>query len=286
MNHDPLDVIARRWREPGLIPGFDLINVLGSGGQGLVIKAVKTAIGRTYAVKFLRPPDDVNPTTWRCAELDHIDALANLRHPHLVSIEDRGEALTIPFIVLEYAGDQTLKSRVTNRSLTFQQAVAWVDQTASAVQYLHDHGVLHLDVKPSNVYVHDGRAKLGDFGLVRLATQTGAVDLSLALGTPEYVAPEIVSLHRASPASDVFGLGRTLDDCLIAAAVKEDQQPVDGLVELATEASALDPDRRPSLLEFRQRLRTPKGLRPIKFRQVRTAPAPSGPRSPRFRDMG
>lgn len=286
MNQDALDMISRRWREPDLVPGFELLNVLGSGGQGLVIKARKTAIGRTYAIKFLRPPDDVNPTTWRCSELDHVASLADLRHPHLVSIEDRGEVLGVPFLVLEYAGEETLKTLVHRRGLGLTQAIRWIRQTADAVQYLHDHGVLHLDVKPSNVYVHDQRAKLGDFGLVRLASQTGAVDISLALGTPEYVAPEIVSLHRASAASDVFGLGRTLDDCLISAAVHDDRQPPPWLVDLITDATSMEPSKRPTLAAFRERLHTPKGLRPVRFRQIRTAARPTPPdRGPRFRHM-
>jgi serine/threonine protein kinase len=276
---DPLDLILDGWRQPGLVPGYDLVNVLGSGGQGLVIKARKRATGRTYAIKFLKPPDQAHPETWRQPELDHIAQLAELRHPNLVSIEDQGEVRSIRYLVLEYAGEQSLKTLIRNRRLTVQDTVRWVGQVAEAVQYLHDHGVLHLDVKPSNVLLMDGRAKLGDFGLVRLSDQSGDVDLSLALGTPDYVAPEIISLHRASPASDVFGLGRILDDALIAASV-HDARPPKGLLDLVTEATTLEPLRRPTLGDFRRRVADPKVGRAITFR---TIPVRTGPRFTRIR---
>ncbi|MAG57164.1 MAG: hypothetical protein CMJ83_12800 [Planctomycetes bacterium] len=283
---DPLDVITQSFREPGLVPGYEISSILGSGGQGIVFKAKKTAIGRTYAIKFLRPPDHVNPTTWRNSELGNLAALADMRHPNLVAIEDRGETKSIPYLVLEYAGDQSLKTLMTQRRLGLKDGLRWLRQTADAVQYLHDHGVLHLDVKPSNIYVLDGRAKLGDFGLVRLQSHSGAVDLSLAFGTPEYVAPEVVSLHRASPVSDVFGLGRTLDDLLIAAAVTDDRQPASWLMELATESTAMEPTQRPSLIAFRKRLAAPGGIRKVAFRSLRPEPRSSGAKgSPRFRSL-
>lgn len=283
---NPLESLRQHWRAPGLVPGYELLNILGAGGQGLVFKARKTAIGRMYVVKFLRPPDPADPVLWRTAELDHLAVLAELRHPNLVAIEDKGEALGLVYLVFEFAGDRTLKTWMRDPAADLAAGIAYLDQAAQGLAYLHDRGVLHLDVKPSNIFLHEARARLGDFGLAHPSSISGPVDLGLASGTPPYAAPEVVERSQASPASDVFSLARTLDDVVIAAVSRTDAAPPAALVDLVNDATSFDPRARPTLPAFRARLAAAprRGLRPVTFRPV---PLGSGdsPRPVRFHSV-
>ena len=245
-DHHPFAPLRRAWRTPGLVPGFELINILGSGGQGIVFKARRISVGRTYAVKFLYPTDI--PGSCMTNELRHLDVLADLHHPHLVPIHDVGEAIGFPYIVMDDAGDRTLRDVMSDRTHTLAECIRPLDETADGLSYLHARGILHLDLKPTNVFIRDGHASLGDFDLSRVQESSCSLLLTRPVGTLSYVAPEVVSRGWASTAADVYALGRILAEVV-------DLRPGSALTQrlrsLMARAICERPDGRPTLDELR-----------------------------------
>ena len=107
----------QNYRKPGYVPGFEIVNKLGGGVFGIVFKARKESIGKHYAIKFLKLDDDsVKEAVTR--ELDAVGIFAQIDHPNLVSIEDMGEVDGIPYIVMGYAGEETLKKRLEQKRMS------------------------------------------------------------------------------------------------------------------------------------------------------------------------
>src|SRR5262249_23717697 len=145
----------------------------------------------------------------RARFLAEADAIARLRHPHIVQIYEVGEHEGLPFLALEHVSGGSLDQKLGGKPAPARQAAALVETLARAVHYAEEHGVVHRDLKPANMLLdEDGTPKVSDFGLAkqecRGLTTTGAV-----LGTPSYMAPEqAVGDNRAvGPAADVYGLG-------------------------------------------------------------------------------
>jgi len=212
-NPDRVDWEAfyRNYRKPGYLPGFEIVNKLGGGMFGLVFKARKESIGKDYAVKFLKVDDDtVRDAVMR--EIENVSFFAQIDHPNLVSIEDRGTVDGIPFLVMSYAGEQTLQSRLSDRSLTREDALHIFVQAARGVQALHDHSLVHFDLKPANIFLKGDVARVGDYGLSKLVSASRN-SLSFGRGTPYYMAPEMLQ-RRGDARSDVYSLGIVLYECL------------------------------------------------------------------------
>ena len=194
----------RRFREPGFVPGFQIENKLGGGVFGEVYRARKLSIGKPYAIKFLKLADEgARDDLFR--ELQQVEHFAQVDHPHLVSIEDKGEVLGIPYIVMNFAGDETLKVRLSSAPLPPADAGTLFRQILDGVGALHERSIIHFDLKPANIFLKGDVARVGDYGLSKLVTES-ARTLSMGRGTPAYMAPEM--LHRKGDArSDVYSLG-------------------------------------------------------------------------------
>jgi hypothetical protein len=194
----------RRFREPGFVPGFQIENKLGGGVFGEVYRARKLSIGKPYAIKFLKLADEgARDDLFR--ELQQVEHFAQVDHPHLVSIEDKGEVLGIPYIVMNFAGDETLKVRLSSAPLPAPDAGVLFRQILDGVAALHERSIIHFDLKPANIFLKGDVARVGDYGLSKLVTES-ARTLSMGRGTPAYMAPEM--LHRKGDArSDVYSLG-------------------------------------------------------------------------------
>ncbi|MEL6907793.1 MAG: serine/threonine-protein kinase, partial [Planctomycetota bacterium] len=199
------------FRTPDFIPGFEIENRLGGGAFGDVYKARRSSIGKAYAIKFLKvESDDQRAAVER--ELDQVRHLATIDHPNLVSIEDLGIVMGVPYIVMGFAGDETLAKRLRAGDLTAGEALRVFTQTARGVLALHDRNMVHFDLKPSNVFLHGDAARVGDYGLSKLL-DTGRMTLSIGRGTPMYMAPEILR-SRADHRADVYSLGVILYESL------------------------------------------------------------------------
>jgi serine/threonine protein kinase len=197
---------------------------LGIGGMGAVYLARQERPRRYVAVKVLRPGIATNDETWQiflARFRREADAAAALDHANIVPIYEFGEQGSMAYIVMPYLADGSLANYLTaDNRLSIEEVVSYIDQAAAALDYAHQHGIVHRDVKPSNLLLHpDGRLLLGDFGIARpldaadlpaVATGFEGGDLTMAgaaMGTPEFMAPEQVRGDAVSAASDTYALG-------------------------------------------------------------------------------
>ena len=200
------------YRKPGYIPGFEIINKLGGGVFGQVYKARKESIGKDYAIKFLKVDDEVVRDAV-VRELETVKYFAQIDHPNLVSIEDKGEIDGIPYIVMSYAGEATLRKFLEEGRLPREDALRIFIQAARGIQAIHEHSLVHFDLKPANIFLRGDIARVGDYGLSKLVTESRN-SLSFGRGTPYYMAPEM--LQRVGDArSDIYSLGVILYECLV-----------------------------------------------------------------------
>ena len=205
------EAFYRNFRKPGYIAGFEIVNKLGGGMFGLVFKARKESIGKDYAIKFLKVDDEsVRDAVGR--ELETVQFFAQIDHPNLVSIEDKGAVDGIPYLIMSYAGQETLQKRLEQGRMPREDALRIFAQAARGVQALHDHSLVHFDLKPANVFLKGDVARVGDYGLSKLVSASRN-SLSFGRGTPYYMAPEMLQ-RRGDARSDIYSLGVMLYECL------------------------------------------------------------------------
>jgi serine/threonine-protein kinase len=203
-----------------LVNRYRVIGLLGQGGMAAVYCAHDRTLDRLVAIKQLRPDpyasekavDQARQQFMREAQI-----LATLDHPTLPRVTDYFDSDGIEYLVMDYVEGQTLSDVVSKQGggLGETQVLAWADQLLSALQYIHLHGIIHRDVKPSNIRLTpDGRIFLVDFGLVKLFDPTNPKTATMmhGLGTPEYAPPEQYDarLGHTDPRSDVYALGATM----------------------------------------------------------------------------
>ncbi|MFB7948635.1 serine/threonine-protein kinase [Kitasatospora phosalacinea] len=198
-------LFAQRYRIEGL---------LGQGGGARVLRAVDLRLGREVALKVLHSGADGEFTRRFDTEAR---TLARLQHPGLVEVYDYGHADERPYLVLELVDGPTLADALRVSAMSVPATVRLGRELARTLAFVHACGVVHRDVKPSNVLIDaSGSPRLADFGIARSpadgdadATRTGCV-----VGTPAYLAPEQIRGEGARPASDVYALGLVLIECL------------------------------------------------------------------------
>jgi serine/threonine-protein kinase len=185
---------------------FHLIRLLGRGGMASVYEAERsgerTALKRPLA-GFLDDSEFV-ARFLREAEIGRA-----LNHPNVVRILTRGEVEGVPYFTMELLPGRTLQAFLAaNGPMAPRQAAAVVAQIGEALDFAHSKGVVHRDLKPSNIMLlHDGTAKVMDFGIARAMRFDGLTATGAFLGTPDYVAPEVIEGHGADARSDLYSLG-------------------------------------------------------------------------------
>jgi eukaryotic-like serine/threonine-protein kinase len=218
---------------------YELQDVAGSGGMSSVYRARDTVLERTVAIKILHEQYSDDPEYVERFRRE-ARALAQLNHPNIVTVIDRGEFEGRQFIVFEHVEGENLKELVDREGqLPVDRALALVHQVARGLAFAHDHDVIHRDVKPHNVLIdEDGVAKVTDFGIARsLDPADGLTETGTLLGTSEYIAPEQASGARVDERSDQYSLAVVLYELLtgeppytgdnfMAVAMKHIQQPV------------------------------------------------------------
>lgn len=192
---------------------YELIEEIARGGMGIVYKARQRSLKRIVALKVLLPGSLGDPGRVQ-RFLTEAEAVAALKHPHIVGIHEIGEEDGQHFFSMEYVGGGDLARRRRSGAIGALAAARYVRKVAEAIHHAHQRGVLHRDLKPSNVLVdeHD-EPKVSDFGIAKLLHEhRDLTRTSDTLGTPSFMAPEQVRAERGavSVATDVYALGGLL----------------------------------------------------------------------------
>src|SRR5205823_12934131 len=174
-------------------------------------------------------------------------AVAQLSHPNIVTVIDRGEEERRQFIVFEYVDGKTLKDCLEKDGpMAVRRALELAIQVAHGLAFAHDNGLVHRDVKPQNVILNgDGQAKVTDFGIARSLELQGVTQAGTVLGTSSYIAPEQARGGHVEPATDVYSLGVVLFELLTGPVPFAGDSSVSDAIPHATEPPPSVVDRRP-----------------------------------------
>jgi serine/threonine protein kinase len=225
------------------VPGYEILEVLGRGGMGVVYKARHLRLNRIVALKMVLHGGHAGPQE-HVRFLQEAETIAAIRHAGVVQVYDFGAHGGLPYLALEFCDAGSLAQKLSGKPLPPREATRLVGLVAEAVQAAHDAGIVHRDLKPANVLLTTARhgdssttsleapasgtwhhspaalpremAKVTDFGLARrLEGGSGMTQTGQVMGTPSYVAPEqALSTKNAGPAADVYALGAILYECL------------------------------------------------------------------------
>jgi formylglycine-generating enzyme required for sulfatase activity len=223
---------------PVEVPGYELLAEVGRGGMGVVYKARQLRPARIVALKMLLAGRQASHEE-RARFLGEAQAVAQLQHPHIVALYDAGQHGDLLYFTLEFVGGGSLARLLRGAPLPPDNAARLVQQVARGIQYAHERGIFHRDLKPGNILLQTGEPapptdnqtapekerellleraipKIADFGLAKnLAVDSALTPTDAVLGTPSYMAPEQASsVKRAGAAADVYALGAILYECL------------------------------------------------------------------------
>ncbi|HEX6135727.1 MAG TPA: protein kinase [Longimicrobiales bacterium] len=224
---------------------YEITSFLSAGGMGEVYRARHTVLGRTVAIKTLSAQTtDPHAKRRLIREAQHA---AHLVHPNICTIHEVGEADGIPFIVMELVDGRSLTELVRERKLSLDDALAYGQQVADALEHAHEHGIVHRDLKSSNIVVDGGnRPVVLDFGLSKRSlerTDGTAVESTVTMmgalaGTLSHMAPEVLLGGPADVRSDVWSLGVLLHEMVTGALPFQGRTPFE-----TTSAILNDPPR-------------------------------------------
>lgn len=209
-----------------LVPGYEVLALVGRGGMGRVYRAKHLTLGRVVALKLLsHEPDDRSLARFR----EEVRAVAQLQHPNIAQLFETGVADGQPFFTQEFLDGGSLAQSFARKPQDSVTAARVIETIARAIQHSHEHGILHRDLKPANILLaSDGTPKVTDFGLAKSFSTTvgdpketapdpdGLTRTGEILGTPAYMPPEQASgvLSLLGPPADVYGLGAILYEAL------------------------------------------------------------------------
>jgi len=197
---------------------YDIEGELARGGMATVFLARDVRHDRRVAIKVLR--EDLAAAVGAERFLEEVRVTASLQHPNILPLFDSGNADGLLWYAMPFVEGETLRSRLEReRRLTVDESVRLVREIADALEHAHAHGVVHRDVKPENVLLQGGHALVADFGIALALEHAGGERLTrtgIALGTPQYMAPEQASGERTIDArADVYALGAVLHEMLV-----------------------------------------------------------------------
>jgi len=228
---------------------YEVEELVGHGGMSSVYKARDALLERHVALKILHEQysadDDFVERFKREAR-----SVAQLQHPNIVTVIDRGEEDGRQYIVFEYIDGENLKEHVVRKGrLDVREALEIALEVARGLAFAHEQGLIHRDVKPQNILLNgDGRAKVTDFGIARTVDVDGMTQTGTVLGTSNYIAPEQASGRRVDAHSDIYALGAVLYELLagevpfpgesfVVVAMKHMHEPAPSLLDVRGDIS-------------------------------------------------
>jgi serine/threonine protein kinase/tetratricopeptide (TPR) repeat protein len=221
------------------ISHYHITAELGRGGMGVVYKAEDTKLRRTVALKFLSPHLLTDPKE-KARFLHEAQAAAALDHPNISTIHEVHEADGHTFMVMAFIEGEDVGTKVESGTMALAEAMDIAVQVARGLAKAHDSGIVHRDIKPGNVIVtKEGVAKIVDFGLAKLATQTKLTKTGTTVGTVRYMSPEQATGGEVDHRTDIWSLGVMLYEMLAG------RPPFRGEVEPAMVYSILNEDPKP-----------------------------------------
>jgi serine/threonine protein kinase len=195
---------------------YEVQSTLGAGGMGVVYRVIHRGLKRPFAAKVIHARFGDDPGFVERFEREAV-ALGRLKHPNIVDVTDYGverDEIRRPYLIMECLDGATLAEQLRSGPLPIAAALPVFEGIAAALDYAHSQGVLHLDLKPANVSLPDGkdathRVKILDFGLAQFTASEGGVrtQTGALAGTPAYVAPELLDGHLPTAAADIYAFG-------------------------------------------------------------------------------
>ncbi len=209
------------WQLPALLPGtmlggrYEILQTIGEGGMGAVYKAEDRELGRTVALKVIRPELASNPDILQRFKQEILLA-SKVTDRNIIRIYDLGDAEGVKFITMEFVEGDDLRHLLQSQSkLPAAEAVDIMEQAVSGLRAAHRMGIIHRDLKPGNIMrASDGRVLVMDFGLARSMQGDGMTRTGTMLGTMEYMSPEQAQAKELDARSDIFTVGLILYELL------------------------------------------------------------------------
>ena len=189
---------------------YRLSHAIGAGGAGEVWLATQISLGRLVVIKFIRPQMMADELSLKRFERE-ARVLSRLSHPFIVPVYEYGSRAGQPYLVMEYISGGSLTQRMASTGLDDLAALKLGMQIADGLDCLHREGIVHRDIKPGNILISEGgTAKLADFGLARHEADRSVTTQGPLMGTPHYLAPEVLLGADPTARSDLFALGVVL----------------------------------------------------------------------------
>ena len=199
-----------------LFPAYDLEILIAQGGMGAVYRARQISLDRPVAIKIL-PREFGDDPKFRASFQAEAKAMARLNHPNLIAIYDFGEVNDMPFLIMECVEGKSLYHSSYGKVIAPHQAAEIVSAICRGLHHAHSEGILHRDVKPSNILLSlNATPKIGDFGLATPINETASKEEAV-YGTPGYTAPEIIQRLQVDRRADIFSTGVMLHELLTGA---------------------------------------------------------------------
>ncbi|MFV0353167.1 MAG: Stk1 family PASTA domain-containing Ser/Thr kinase [Oscillospiraceae bacterium] len=247
---------------------YEIQALIGEGGMANVYKGLDVLENRAVAIKILKPEFRDNEELVRRFK-NESRAISVLNHPNIVKVYDINVADRLQYIIMEYIDGITLKEYIEQRSepLTYKETVHFISQVLLALQHAHDKGIVHRDIKPQNIMLlEDGKVKVMDFGIARLARSESHTATDQAIGSVHYISPEQAKGDLTDPRADIYSLGITMYEMLTATLpfesdnavsiaikqISDEAKPIlevnpsvpEGLAAIVNKAMAKDPRKR------------------------------------------
>jgi len=198
-----------------IISHYKILDVLGSGGMGIVYKAEDIKLNRTVALKFL-PTELTSNEIAKNRFIYEAQSASSLQHNNICTIHEIDETENGQlFIVMDYYEGETLKNKITKELLSLDEIINITKQTAEGLSKAHEKGIIHRDIKPANIFItKEGIVKILDFGLAKKADRSQFTTMGANLGTTDYMSPEQIKGEKVDHRTDIWSLGTVLYEML------------------------------------------------------------------------